>query len=360
MKRVVDGFQQMAAHAKAAGVTVLMESHGDFTRSGDLGAIADGRGLRRVRSCCGTPTTPSSPARRLPPTPGRASAATCATRTSRTRSRKATERRYVLTGSGEVPVKEQVRVLVQGRLQGLLLLRVGEEVAPRDRGARGRVPALRQDDARVPVRGGIQERASERPVAPSPAGRFRLAPRDSRARAAAAEPEERERERRERHGDLPRGEPEAAHGIPRCHAAAPIAEKRQEGRERDERRPPGAASGSTGAAGAGPERRHRVPPQEHGREQRLRRAHAGAESGAVQGAPRSPGSRPSAPERQEPRPRARHGRRPRTSAARPPARAASARARARCRAPPAPSARARRRRACRPCPWACGIRDRTR
>ena len=36
MKRVVEGFQQMAAHAKAAGVTVIIESHGDFTRSADL------------------------------------------------------------------------------------------------------------------------------------------------------------------------------------------------------------------------------------------------------------------------------------------------------------------------------------
>ncbi len=34
MKRIVEGFQRMAAHAKAAGVTVLIESHGDFTRRG--------------------------------------------------------------------------------------------------------------------------------------------------------------------------------------------------------------------------------------------------------------------------------------------------------------------------------------
>jgi len=39
MKRVVEGFQEMAAHAAAAGVTVLIESHGDFTRSADLEAI---------------------------------------------------------------------------------------------------------------------------------------------------------------------------------------------------------------------------------------------------------------------------------------------------------------------------------
>ena len=33
LKRVIEGFQQMAAHAKPAGVTVLIESHGDFTGS---------------------------------------------------------------------------------------------------------------------------------------------------------------------------------------------------------------------------------------------------------------------------------------------------------------------------------------
>ena len=39
IKRVVEGFQKMAAHAKAAGVVVLIESHGDFTKSKDLVAI---------------------------------------------------------------------------------------------------------------------------------------------------------------------------------------------------------------------------------------------------------------------------------------------------------------------------------
>ncbi len=36
MKRVVEGFRTMADYAKPAGVTVLIESHGDFTRSADL------------------------------------------------------------------------------------------------------------------------------------------------------------------------------------------------------------------------------------------------------------------------------------------------------------------------------------
>ncbi len=80
MKRVVDGFQQMAAHAKAAGVTVLIESHGDFTRSRDLGAILKASAPTRS-SAMGRPPHVRRRARRRPPTPGRAWAAACATRT---------------------------------------------------------------------------------------------------------------------------------------------------------------------------------------------------------------------------------------------------------------------------------------
>ena len=40
--RVIAGFQEMAAHAKPAGVTVLMESHGDFTSSTDIEAVRSG------------------------------------------------------------------------------------------------------------------------------------------------------------------------------------------------------------------------------------------------------------------------------------------------------------------------------
>src|SRR3989454_7042992 len=44
LKRVVDGFQQMAAYARPAGVTILIESHGDLTHSSDLQAIIEGGG----------------------------------------------------------------------------------------------------------------------------------------------------------------------------------------------------------------------------------------------------------------------------------------------------------------------------
>jgi sugar phosphate isomerase/epimerase len=115
--RVVDGFQQMAAHAKPAGVVVLIESHGDFTRSPDLETI-----LTRV----GSPSfallwdahhtfvaggeAPADTFKRL----GR-----FVRHTHLKDSVPAgADRRYVLTGKGEVPVKEQVRVLAANGYKG--------------------------------------------------------------------------------------------------------------------------------------------------------------------------------------------------------------------------------------------------
>jgi sugar phosphate isomerase/epimerase len=117
MKRVVEGFQKMAAHAKAAGVTVIIESHGDFTRSGDLETI-----LTRVGSDAfallwdahhtfvAGKESPAETWKNL----GRY------VRHTHLKDSKAegTERRYVLTGTGEVPVRDQVRVLAQAGYRG--------------------------------------------------------------------------------------------------------------------------------------------------------------------------------------------------------------------------------------------------
>jgi sugar phosphate isomerase/epimerase len=118
MKRVVEGFQQMAAHAKAAGVTVLIESHGDFTRSADLEQI-----LKSVDSphfallwdahhtFVAGKEAPADTWKRLGPHVRH-------THLKDSVPAKA-ERRYVLTGTGQVPVKEQVRVLASGGYKGL-------------------------------------------------------------------------------------------------------------------------------------------------------------------------------------------------------------------------------------------------
>jgi sugar phosphate isomerase/epimerase len=115
--RVVDGFRQMAAYGKTAGVTVLMESHGDFTHTKDIAEIlqavasdhfallwdahhtfADGHEQpadtyaalgRWVRHTHLKDSIPAGP-----------------------------ERRYVLTGSGDVPVNTQVKTLATSGYKG--------------------------------------------------------------------------------------------------------------------------------------------------------------------------------------------------------------------------------------------------
>jgi sugar phosphate isomerase/epimerase len=117
MTRVVEGFQQMAAHARSAGVIVLMESHGDFTKSKDLVAIesavrSDGFALLWD-------------AHHTFVAGGEAPADTWAAigrlvRHTHLKDSKAdgTNRRYVLTGTGEVPVKAQVSVLAKAGFKG--------------------------------------------------------------------------------------------------------------------------------------------------------------------------------------------------------------------------------------------------
>ena len=117
MKRVVEGFQQMAAYAKPAGVTVLIESHGDFTHSGDLEEI-----LTRV----GSPQFAllwdahhSFVAGKEQPADTYAKLGKWIRHTHLKDSKpEGADRRYVLLGSGEVPVKEQVKVLAKAGYKG--------------------------------------------------------------------------------------------------------------------------------------------------------------------------------------------------------------------------------------------------
>jgi sugar phosphate isomerase/epimerase len=117
LKRVVEGFQQMAAHAKPAGVTVLIESHGDFTGSADLEAIIRGVGSDAFQLLWDAHHTfvlgKESPAETWK------NLGRYVRHTHLKDSRpEGNERRYVLTGSGEVPVREQVQVLVKGGYHG--------------------------------------------------------------------------------------------------------------------------------------------------------------------------------------------------------------------------------------------------
>jgi sugar phosphate isomerase/epimerase len=117
MKRVVAGFRHLAEHAKPAGVTVLIESHGDFTKSPDLEEI-----LTRVdsdRFALLWDAHHSFVAGKEQPADTYARIGKWTRHTHLKDSKpEGADRRYVLVGTGEVPVKEQVRVLAKAGYAG--------------------------------------------------------------------------------------------------------------------------------------------------------------------------------------------------------------------------------------------------
>lgn len=110
VRRVVEGFQKMAAHAKPAGVVVLVESHGDFTSSPDLERIL--RGVDSEAFALLWDAHHTFVAGKEQPPETYAALRRWIRHTHLKDSVLAgADRRYVLTGTGEVPVKEQVKVL---------------------------------------------------------------------------------------------------------------------------------------------------------------------------------------------------------------------------------------------------------
>jgi sugar phosphate isomerase/epimerase len=117
MKRIVEGFQQMAAYAKPAGVTVLIESHGDFTSSGDLDAILKAVGSEAFALLWDAHHTFVA-GKEAPADTWKALGSHVRHTHLKDSKPEGDARRYVLTGAGEVPVQEQVRVLAQGGYSG--------------------------------------------------------------------------------------------------------------------------------------------------------------------------------------------------------------------------------------------------
>ena len=122
LPRVIEGFRKMATHAKPAGVVVLIESHGDFTNSRDLTEILTGVNDDSFALLWDAHHT--FVAGHEPPADTHAKLGRWVRHTHLKDSRpagdaaKPEDRRYVLTGTGEVPVDKQVAVLAKGGYKG--------------------------------------------------------------------------------------------------------------------------------------------------------------------------------------------------------------------------------------------------
>jgi sugar phosphate isomerase/epimerase len=115
--RVIEGFQQMAAHAKPAGVTVLMETHGDFTHSNDIETVRSGVASDAFALLWDAHHT--FVAGHEAPAETYAALGKWVRHTHLKDSKpEGADHRYVLTGTGEVPVRTQVQVLAGAGYKG--------------------------------------------------------------------------------------------------------------------------------------------------------------------------------------------------------------------------------------------------
>lgn len=111
--RISEGLHELGEHARPAGVVVIVESHGEFRRAEDLIAILEGAKSKSVaflwdaHHTCVEGESPADTFARL----GKYTRHTHLKDSVPVAGKTKEDRRYVLTGTGEIPVKETVRVL---------------------------------------------------------------------------------------------------------------------------------------------------------------------------------------------------------------------------------------------------------
>ena len=115
--RIVEGLRTLGTHAKGSGVTVLIESHGDFTRSPDLLEILTAVDLSEVALLWDAHHTVVF-GQETPATTWKALGRFVRHVHLKDSRAEGDGLRYVLTGEGRVPVREIVRVLVEGGYPG--------------------------------------------------------------------------------------------------------------------------------------------------------------------------------------------------------------------------------------------------
>lgn len=115
--RVIDGLRALGEHARGSGVSVILESHGDFADSPSLTRILDGAAMPSVALLWDAHHTvvlgKETPAQTF-------KALGAYVRHTHLKDSRPDKDgvRYVLTGTGTVPVKDTVAVLVKAGYQG--------------------------------------------------------------------------------------------------------------------------------------------------------------------------------------------------------------------------------------------------
>ena len=117
LARIIEGLRTLGEHARGSGVAVILESHGDFTHSSDLKEILTSVNVPTVALLWDAHHTVVSGGEAPAETWRALGSFVRHTHLKDSRPDKG-EVRYVLTGEGNVPVRDTVRVLVEGGYEG--------------------------------------------------------------------------------------------------------------------------------------------------------------------------------------------------------------------------------------------------
>ena len=118
--RIGEGLHELGEYARPGGVTLIVESHGEFRRVEDIMAIMEGAKSKNVaflwdaHHTCVEGEKPADTFRKL----GKYTRHTHLKDSVPIPGKSNEDRKYVLTGAGEIPVKETVRVLAKGGYKG--------------------------------------------------------------------------------------------------------------------------------------------------------------------------------------------------------------------------------------------------
>lgn len=119
-ERISEGLHELGTYAKPAGVTIIVESHGEFRRAEDLLPILQGAKSKNVaflwdaHHTCVEGEKPADTYQGL----GKYTRHTHLKDSVPVPGKTKEDRHYVLTGTGEIPVKETVRVLASHGYKG--------------------------------------------------------------------------------------------------------------------------------------------------------------------------------------------------------------------------------------------------